>query len=44
MLKDTEADRLLTNDKTNFPPDYIFIDINVPKMTVIELLLLIKER
>lgn len=38
-----EAYHLLTNGKPYLSPDYIFSDINMPKMTGIELLLLIKK-
>ena len=38
-----EGHELLFNDKTFLSIDYIFLDINMPKMNGIELLVLIKE-
>jgi CheY-like chemotaxis protein len=38
-----EAETLLFDDEKPVPIDYIFLDINMPKMTGIELLALIKK-
>jgi CheY-like chemotaxis protein len=38
-----EGYKLLLDDKTYLSLDYIFLDINMPKMTGIELLLMIKK-